>query len=161
MYEENTNNNKKSLSCAFSIIAGINTIVGLWGYTIKDINADLKWWQCGLILLASFIIISVITFIVLNKLKYREYFPTCLVELFFGKFGNCFVYIAALRASIQDVFHNWSFTNFFFAIPWRKVLFITIYVAGKRNLNTIDKFNRDIVLNPIRLYFIAIILANV
>lgn len=67
---------KRSLSYAFSIIAGINTIVGLWGYTIKDINADLKWWQCGLILLASFIMISVITFIVLNKLKHREYSTT-------------------------------------------------------------------------------------
>ena len=43
---------KKSLLYAFSIIAGTSTIAGIWGYTLKDINEQLQWWKCGIILLA-------------------------------------------------------------------------------------------------------------
>lgn len=67
---------RKSIYYSFSIITGINTIVGLWGYTIKDINEQLKWWQCGLALLLGFILLSVIVFLVLNNFKHKEYSTT-------------------------------------------------------------------------------------
>lgn len=67
---------KKSLQYAFSIIAGASTIAGIWGYTLKDINEQLQWWQCGIILLASFIIISSIIFFILDRLKHKEYNTT-------------------------------------------------------------------------------------
>ena len=40
---------ERSFQHAFSIIAGLSTIAGLWGYTIKDINDDLSWWKWGII----------------------------------------------------------------------------------------------------------------
>ena len=43
---------KKSLQYAFSIIAGTSTIAGIWAYTLKDINEQLQWWKCGILLLA-------------------------------------------------------------------------------------------------------------
>lgn len=50
---------ERSFQHAFSIIAGLSTIAGLWGYTIKDINDDLSWWKWGIILLGIFAILSV------------------------------------------------------------------------------------------------------
>ena len=67
---------KKSICYSFSIVTGINTIVGLWGYTIKDINEKLKWWQCGLALLLGFLLLSFIVFLILNALKHKEYTTT-------------------------------------------------------------------------------------
>lgn len=49
----------RSFQYAFSVIAGLSTIAGLWGYTIKDINEDLSWWKWGIILLGIFAILSV------------------------------------------------------------------------------------------------------
>lgn len=67
---------KKSFEYAFGIITGISTIAGLWGYTLRDISEKLHWWQCGIILLASFIIISSIIFFILDRLKHKEYNTT-------------------------------------------------------------------------------------
>ena len=67
---------KKSLYSAFSIVAGISTIAGLWGYTIKDIIDNLKWWQYGIILLSGFMILSFGIFLILNKLKHKSYNTT-------------------------------------------------------------------------------------
>lgn len=67
---------KKSLQYAFSVIAGASTIVGLWGYTLRDINDKLQWWQCGIILLISFVILSVIIFLILESLKHKAYNTT-------------------------------------------------------------------------------------
>lgn len=67
---------KKSLQYAFSIIAGTSTIAGIWGYTLKDINEQLQWWKCGIILLAGFAIISVIIFFILDRLKHKAYNTT-------------------------------------------------------------------------------------
>lgn len=38
---------KRNIQYAFSIIAGLSTIVGLWGYTVKDINEDLNTLVTG------------------------------------------------------------------------------------------------------------------
>ena len=67
---------KKSFEYAFGIITGISTIAGLWGYTLRDISDKLHWWQCGIILLAGFIIISSIIFFILGRLKHKEYNTT-------------------------------------------------------------------------------------
>ncbi len=67
---------KKSFEYAFSIITGISTIAGIWGYTLKDINEQFQWWQCGLILLASFIVISLTILFILNGLKHKAYSTT-------------------------------------------------------------------------------------
>lgn len=64
---------KRSLTYAFTIITGISTIVGLWGYTVKDINPDLSWWKWGLILLGGFIILALFIFIILKKASHRAY----------------------------------------------------------------------------------------
>lgn len=67
---------KKSLYSAFSIVAGISTIAGIWGYTIKDIINNLQWWQYGIILLSGFLILSFGIFLILNKLKHKSYNTT-------------------------------------------------------------------------------------
>jgi hypothetical protein len=67
---------KKSLQYAFDVIAGVSTILGLWGYTLKDINNEWQWWKCGLIIFVSFIILSIIIFIILNSLKHKAYNTT-------------------------------------------------------------------------------------
>ena len=64
---------KKSFQYALSIITGMSTIVGLWGYTLRDINNKLQWWQCGTILLFIFVVTSVIIFIIINSLKQQGY----------------------------------------------------------------------------------------
>lgn len=67
---------KKSLQYSFSIIAGASTITGIWGYTLKDFNEQLQWWQCGIILLVFFVIVSVIIFFILDKSKHKAYNTT-------------------------------------------------------------------------------------
>ena len=57
---------KKSCNYAFSIVTGISTLAGIWGYTIKDINENLKWWQCGLILIVFFTIVAIFSWIYLT-----------------------------------------------------------------------------------------------
>lgn len=64
---------ERSFQHAFSIIAGLSTIAGLWGYTIKDINDDLSWWKWGIILLGIFAILSVIIYLLLKILSHRAY----------------------------------------------------------------------------------------
>lgn len=67
---------KKSLQYSFAIITGINTIAGILGYTLRDINEELQWWQCGFILLAFFVITSAIIFLILDKFKHKQYNTT-------------------------------------------------------------------------------------
>ena len=67
---------RKSINYAFAIITGISTIVGLWGYTVRDISDKLQWWQCGMVLLISFVILSVIIFLILESLKHKAYDTT-------------------------------------------------------------------------------------
>jgi len=64
---------KRSIQYAFSIIAGMSTIVGLWGYTIRDINKDLSWWKWGLILCAVFVALAIVIYFLLIKARHSAY----------------------------------------------------------------------------------------
>lgn len=64
---------KRSIQYAFSIIAGLSTVAGLWGYTVKDINEDLSWWKWGIILLGIFALLTAIIYISLKKLSHKAY----------------------------------------------------------------------------------------
>lgn len=64
---------RKSLQCAFTIIAGLSTIVGLWGYTVKDINPNFPWWKWGLILFICFLFLTVLIHSILKKDEHKPY----------------------------------------------------------------------------------------
>lgn len=64
---------KKSIQYSFSIIAGVSTIVGIWGYTIKDINDKWSWWMCAIILLSAFILLAGIIGIIIHCNKHKKY----------------------------------------------------------------------------------------
>ena len=64
---------KRSIQYAFSIIAGLSTIAGLWGYTVKDINADLSWWKWGLILCAVFVVLAIGIYFLLKMASHGAY----------------------------------------------------------------------------------------
>ena len=67
---------RKSINYAFVIVTGINTIVGLWGYTVRDISDKLQWWQCRIIMLVAFAILSTIMFVILSIQKHKTYDTT-------------------------------------------------------------------------------------
>ena len=62
-----------SLQYSFTIIAGMSTIAGLWGYTVRDINEKFQWWLWGLILLGAFLLLSLVVFLIISKTKHKEY----------------------------------------------------------------------------------------
>lgn len=66
-------NFKKSLNYAFSITAGINTFIGILGYTIKDISDSLEWWHCAIILIVLFALLTFIIYDILKRLKHKPY----------------------------------------------------------------------------------------
>lgn len=67
---------KKSLRYSFSIVAGLSTIAGIWGYTVKDIDSQLQWWKWGLILVAVFIFLSGIIYLLIRSLVHKPYKTT-------------------------------------------------------------------------------------
>lgn len=67
---------KRSVRISFSIIAGISTIAGIWGYTIKDICPSWEWWKWGLILIACFFLISFFVFFIISKSRHLPYKTT-------------------------------------------------------------------------------------
>lgn len=67
---------RKSARCAFSIIGGLSTLAGLWGYTVKDINENLAWWKCGLIILACFVAAFFILLLILSSIRHQNYQTT-------------------------------------------------------------------------------------
>ena len=86
---------KKSIQYSFSIIAGLNTIVGIWGYTIKDINNinpqwQLLWWECGLILLCAFIVLAIIFYCAFHLDRHRAYETTINGKTVVIKTGDIF-----------------------------------------------------------------------
>ena len=81
---------KKSCNYAFSIVTGISTLAGIWGYTIKDINENLKWWQCGLILIVFFTIVAIFSWIYLTLSRHMEYTSTINGRPIKIKKGNIF-----------------------------------------------------------------------
>lgn len=66
-------NIKKSLQYSFSIVAGLSTIAGVWGYTVKDINPQWQWWKWGLILVVVFIVLSGIIYAVIRSFAHKSY----------------------------------------------------------------------------------------
>ncbi|MEE3405550.1 MAG: hypothetical protein VZR73_15850, partial [Acutalibacteraceae bacterium] len=66
-------NIKKSLQYSFSIVAGLSTIAGVWGYTVKDINPQWQWWKWGLILVGIFIGLSGIIYAVIRSFAHKSY----------------------------------------------------------------------------------------
>lgn len=69
-------NIKKSIRFSFSIVAGLSTIAGIWGYTVKDINPEWQWWKWGLILLAVFFVLSVIIYVLIRSMAHKPYKTT-------------------------------------------------------------------------------------
>lgn len=66
-------NIKKSVQYSFSIVAGLSTIAGIWGYTVKDINPHWQWWKWGLILVVVFIVLSGIIYAIIRSLAHKPY----------------------------------------------------------------------------------------
>lgn len=64
---------RKSLNYSFYIVSGASTVVGLWGYTIKDINTELEWWKWAIILLCVFILVSCVIGYVLHLREHKPY----------------------------------------------------------------------------------------
>lgn len=81
---------KRSVQYAFSIIAGLSTVAGLWGYTVKDINEDLSWWKWGIILLGVFIILTIIVCFFLKMWRHKGYCTEINGKQVIIKTGNIF-----------------------------------------------------------------------
>lgn len=64
---------KKSVQISSYIITGANTIAGVWGYTIRDINDSISWWKGLLILLFAFIVLFAVVFLIIKIFPKREY----------------------------------------------------------------------------------------
>lgn len=81
---------KHSVHIAFDIVAGISTIVGIWGFTLRDISEKMAWWQCLLILIAAFLIISVICRGIIEGKKHQSYETSIHGKKVVIKEGNIF-----------------------------------------------------------------------
>ena len=66
-------NIKKSVRYSFSFITGVSTVAGIWGYTVKDINPQLRWWIWGLLLFLIFILLTCIIYVVIRLLAHKPY----------------------------------------------------------------------------------------
>lgn len=67
---------RKGLQVSFSIIAGISTIVGLWGYTIKDIYDKWPWWAWAIVLLIVYSLLAIIISVLFYIQKHKGYQTT-------------------------------------------------------------------------------------
>ena len=81
---------KKSIRYSFSVVGGFSTIAGILGYTVKDIYPQWQWWKWGLLLLALFIALSGLIYMILQSLKHRPYKTTINGKLVEIKIGNIF-----------------------------------------------------------------------
>ena len=66
-------NIKKSVRHSFSIVAGLSTIAGIWGYTVKDINPLWQCWKWGLVLAVVFIFLSGVFYVIMRSLAHKPY----------------------------------------------------------------------------------------
>lgn len=82
---------KKSIQFSFSMVAGASTIAGIWGYTIKDINPLWKWWVCGLVLIAVFIVMCFLSYVYLFLTKHNTYKTTINGKVVTIKIGDIFI----------------------------------------------------------------------
>lgn len=64
---------KTSIRIAFEIVTGISTLVGIWGFTIRDISDKLKWWHCLLMLILLYVIAVLIVYQILKFYQHRTY----------------------------------------------------------------------------------------
>lgn len=64
---------KESLQISSYLITGASTLAGIWGYTVRDISDSISWWKWLLIILASFILLSVIVYFIIKACKKKEY----------------------------------------------------------------------------------------
>ena len=60
---------KQSCLYSYMFISGINTIIGIIGYTIRDIFINISWWLCGLIIIFVFVLFSLAIYIILSILN--------------------------------------------------------------------------------------------
>ena len=85
---------KRSIQVALSIIAGISTIAGLLGYTIRDAYPNQQWWTYGLIMLLILLILTIIScifiFVFQNYRKHKPYETTINGKSVKIKIGNIF-----------------------------------------------------------------------
>ncbi len=81
---------KRSAKYSFTFVAFVNTVLGVIGYTIRDIDQRLSWIQCILILFGLFILVAIGLYLWLshrNKRAYTTKVNGCKVEI---KVGNLF-----------------------------------------------------------------------
>lgn len=81
---------KKSLRYAFSFIAGTSTVAGLWGFTIKDYYPSFPWWRLGLVLIAFFLLLSLVVFFIISFSSHKPYHTTINGKPVHIKTGNIF-----------------------------------------------------------------------
>ena len=81
---------RKSIQYGFLAITFANTVMGIVGYTVRDISDKLTWWQCLLILLAAFVVVTVIVYFVLRYYQHRSYTTKINGKSVTIKTGNLF-----------------------------------------------------------------------
>lgn len=91
LWKEMNNRLKHSIHIAFDIVAGISTVIGVWGFTLKDISEKLKWWHCLLILIALYLVVVFATYQVLKRYKHRPYVTKIKGKAITIKVGDIFV----------------------------------------------------------------------
>ena len=64
--------------------------MGLWGYTVKDINPSLSWWKWGIILIICFAVLSTCIFFILKRAGHKSYTTTINGKSVQIKVGNIF-----------------------------------------------------------------------
>lgn len=81
---------KMSIQYSFSILTTVSTVVGLWGYTVRDINGKLSWWHGLLILVLSFFALSVFALLILRAFQHRSFFTKINGKYVTVKIGDIF-----------------------------------------------------------------------
>lgn len=80
----------KSMNYSYSMIAGINTILGICGYTIREIDETQPWWMWLITLILIFITLSTIIFFIQKKLNHHSYSTLINGKTISIKVGNIF-----------------------------------------------------------------------
>lgn len=66
---------KRKLGIAVSIVTGVSTIAGIWGYTVRDFFPGSSWWENGLALLCGIVVITLIIYVI-NRLLWKRPYKT-------------------------------------------------------------------------------------
>lgn len=81
---------KKCAKSATGIINWFALIAGFWGYTVRDIDAELAWWQCLLLTLSVMLALAVIFFIIFFCSRHKCYQTEINGKMVTIKTGNIF-----------------------------------------------------------------------